>query len=96
VGGGKRRTPADDATILGTMQLTAAEVTRRVGRREGEVLRLVVAGQTDREIAAESSASVRSVERHIAHILTKLGVHTRTVAVTAAIVAGLVPPNAPD
>jgi DNA-binding NarL/FixJ family response regulator len=60
--------------------------------REVEILRLVAAGMTDPAIAAALFLSVRTVENHVAHILAKLGVRTRTAAVTAA---GLVAPASP-
>jgi DNA-binding CsgD family transcriptional regulator len=43
--------------------------------REAEVLRLLAAGQSNREIAATLVLSVRTVERHIENIYAKLGVH---------------------
>ncbi len=52
--------------------------------REEEVLRLLVAGQTDREIAVNLFISPRTVQGHVAHIFDKLGVNTRTAAVAAA------------
>jgi DNA-binding NarL/FixJ family response regulator len=58
--------------------------------REAEILRLLVAGQTDPAIAAALFISVRTVEHHVARIFAKLGVHTRTAAATAAIANGLV------
>ena len=60
--------------------------------REVEILRLVASGMTNPEIAAALFLSVRTVENHVAHILAKLGVRTRTAAVTAA---GLVAPASP-
>ncbi|HEV2072325.1 MAG TPA: LuxR C-terminal-related transcriptional regulator [Thermomicrobiales bacterium] len=63
--------------------------------REEEVLRLVSAGESDREIAEKLFLSVRTVEAHVTRIRTKLGVRTRTAAVTAAIAAGLMDPRAP-
>ena len=57
--------------------------------RETEIARLLVSGMTDPEIAATLFISVRTVENHVAHILAKLDVHTRTAAVSAAIAAGL-------
>lgn len=48
--------------------------------RELEVLRLVTRGLTNRAVAAEMNLSVRTVDRHVAHILEKLGVSSRTAA----------------
>lgn len=55
--------------------------------REDEILHLLVAGMTNPAIAATLSLSVRTVENHVAHILTKLGVRTRAAAAAAAAVA---------
>jgi predicted ATPase/DNA-binding NarL/FixJ family response regulator len=58
--------------------------------RELEVLRLVVAGRTDREIAEALFIGHRTAQTHVANILAKLGVNSRTAAATAAIAAGIV------
>lgn len=50
--------------------------------REGEVLGWIVEGKRDAEIAAILGLSTRTVEKHVQHILEKLGVETRTGAVT--------------
>jgi predicted ATPase/DNA-binding CsgD family transcriptional regulator len=63
--------------------------------REYEILGLLVAGKTDREIAQALFVSVRTVEGHVARILEKLGVRKRTAAVSAALAAGLVAPVDP-
>jgi len=47
-------------------------------RREREVAVLVAGGLTNRDVAARLSLSVRTVEVHVDHILTKLGFRTRT------------------
>ena len=47
-------------------------------RRETEVAMLAARGLTNRDIAARLYLSVRTVEVHIDHILTKLGFRTRT------------------
>jgi non-specific serine/threonine protein kinase len=52
--------------------------------REVEILRLVASGMSNPAIAAALFISVRTVENHVAHILAKLGVSTRTAAATAA------------
>ena len=53
--------------------------------REREVLRWLAAGKTDREIAAILAVSVRTVQKHLERIYTKLGVETRTAAVMRAL-----------
>jgi DNA-binding NarL/FixJ family response regulator len=47
-------------------------------KREREVAGLVAQGLTNRQIAAASYISERTVEGHVQHCLTKLGLHTRT------------------
>jgi non-specific serine/threonine protein kinase len=60
--------------------------------REVEILRLVASGMSNPAIAAELFLSVRTVENHVAHILAKLGVHTRTEAALAAVHIAPAPP----
>jgi predicted ATPase/DNA-binding CsgD family transcriptional regulator len=63
--------------------------------REKEILPYLVAGMTDREIAERLVLGRRTVESHVARILAKLGVTTRTAAAGAAIAAGLAAPALP-
>ncbi len=58
--------------------------------REGEVLRLVARGYTDREIAAALTISVKTASVHVSHILRKLDVPNRLDA--AAVAHRLDPP----
>jgi non-specific serine/threonine protein kinase len=58
--------------------------------RELEVLKLLVDGRTDREIADALFISYRTVTTHVSHILDKFGVDTRTAAGTAAVLAGVI------
>jgi DNA-binding NarL/FixJ family response regulator len=53
--------------------------------REVEVLRLIAAGKSNRAIADELFLSVRTVERHITNIHSKLGTHTKLDAAAFAI-----------
>jgi len=54
-------------------------------RRELEIVRAVVSGYTNRQIAKEFSISERTVKRHVTHIFDKLGASTRIeVALFAA------------
>src|SRR5690606_23700463 len=48
--------------------------------REREVLELVIDGRTDREIAHALSISTGTASRHVANILHKLDVPTRSAA----------------
>jgi two-component system, NarL family, response regulator NreC len=57
--------------------------------REREVLSLLALGHTNQEIADRLVVSVRTVEAHRAHILTKLRLSTRAELVRYAIDTGL-------
>jgi ATP/maltotriose-dependent transcriptional regulator MalT len=52
--------------------------------REAEVLCLVAAGHTNKDIAAELYLSERTVARHLSNIFTKIGVTSRTAAAAFA------------
>ena len=52
---------------------------------------LAARGLTNRDIAAQLFLSVRTVEVHVDHILTKLGFHTRTQLAAWAFEKGLRP-----
>jgi DNA-binding NarL/FixJ family response regulator len=52
--------------------------------REIEVLRLVAAGKSNRQIADELVISVNTVDRHVSHILSKIGAANRAEAAAYA------------
>jgi ATP/maltotriose-dependent transcriptional regulator MalT len=58
--------------------------------RECEVLRLVAAGRTNREIGSALSISEHTAARHIQNIFTKLGVSSRAAATARAYEHGIV------
>ena len=58
-------------------------------RRETEVAALAARGLTNRDIAARLFLSVRTVEAHVDHILTKLGFRSRTQLAAWAYEEGL-------
>ena len=60
-----------------------------LSHREVEVLRLVAAGKTDREIAEELIISFRTVGNHVRNILNKTNTTNRTEAATCAAHQGL-------
>lgn len=57
--------------------------------RELEVLRLIGAGATNKEIATHLVVSVATVERHVANIYNKIGVRNRAEATAFALQHGL-------
>jgi non-specific serine/threonine protein kinase len=61
-------------------------------RREREIAALVATGMTNREIAGKLYLSVRTVEVHVDHALTKLGLRTRTQLAARMHEDGLAPP----
>lgn len=58
--------------------------------RERDVLRLLLAGQSTREIAATLYISPRTASTHVTNILSKLGVTSRAAAVAHALRSGIV------
>jgi DNA-binding CsgD family transcriptional regulator len=56
--------------------------------RETEVLRLIASGQSNAEIAAELTLSVRTVERHIGNLYGKIGARGRADATAYALAQG--------
>jgi DNA-binding NarL/FixJ family response regulator len=89
-----------DPSLAGAL---LAEPTPRAGRgsgpgrdvnaqelsaREGEVLRLVARGHSNKEIAAELEISVKTVETHKANGMAKLGVTNRAALVRFALGEG--------
>jgi non-specific serine/threonine protein kinase len=81
------RTLSPGEAVSAALELLVSPVgslTESLTPREVEILRLVASGMTNSDIAAALFISVRTVENHVAHILAKLGVRTRTAAAAAA------------
>jgi HD-GYP domain-containing protein (c-di-GMP phosphodiesterase class II) len=66
------------------------EVVAGLSEREVEVLRLIARGLTMKQMASELVISVKTVDRHIQNIYTKIGVATRAGATLFAMENGLV------
>jgi len=82
---GRKFIPADVAAILsehiGSEELTTAEAN---------ILRMIVGGMSNKEIAFALDISENTVKTHASNIYDKLGVSDRTSAATLAIKRGLV------
>ena len=85
VASGKKFIPVDVASILsehvGSEELTPAEAN---------ILRMIVGGMSNKEIAFALDISENTVKTHARNIFDKLGVSDRTSAATLAIKRGLV------
>ncbi len=65
-------------------ELTALSVAASISAREQQVLRLLSAGLSNREIADRFSVSDSTIKTHLENIYRKLGVKSRTQAVAQA------------
>lgn len=85
VNAGRKYIPADIAEILsehvGSEELTATE---------SNILRMIVGGMSNKEIAFALDISENTVKTHVQNIFGKIGVSDRTSATTTAIKRGLV------
>jgi DNA-binding NarL/FixJ family response regulator len=82
---GQKRIPPDIAA-------EAAEhlADERLTTREIDVLRLIAAGNANKQIADQLSIGESSVKSHVASILSKLGANDRAHAVTIGLKRGII------
>ncbi len=59
--------------------------SQRLTRRQCEVLRLLVMGQSNKAIAQHLGCALRTVELHVSNLLAKTGCETRTEVVSRAL-----------
>ena len=69
---------------------TASDVDVPLTKREGEVLKQLAFGLTNKEIAQSLGISYETVKEHVQHILRKIGVTDRTQAAVWAVRKNLV------
>lgn len=85
-------------TVHAGEQYVPPQIAMRIGERllaqlsprEMEVLKLVAAGLSNKEIASRLGLVVGTVKVHVANILSKLGVADRTQALVAALKRGII------
>lgn len=71
-------------------EFEAAELPEPLSKRETEILRLMAAGCSNKEIADSLFKSEGTIKNQVSSILGKLGVRDRTRAVLKAIEAGMI------
>jgi DNA-binding NarL/FixJ family response regulator len=70
--------------------LAAVATPGHLTEREGDILRQLALGRTNKEIAAALSVGDETVKTHVANVLAKLQVENRSQAVIQALRLGLV------
>ncbi|SJN08748.1 Two-component system, regulatory protein [Leucobacter sp. 7(1)] len=76
--------------ITQRLERRSAHPDETLTARELEVLELVAAGLSNREVARHLTVSEATVKTHLHHTFTKLGAENRQAAVAAAVHRGLV------
>jgi DNA-binding NarL/FixJ family response regulator len=74
-------------------QTPSLEAMQMLSSREIEVVRLVAEGFSSKEIATRLDLSVRTVEKHRANIMDKVGVHEVASLVRWCVQSGIVKPK---
>ncbi len=79
-----------DLSPLVSTQLAAGIMHERLTQREEEILKLVVAGKSNKEIGALLDVTEGTVKVHMSHMFKKLGASGRTEAIRISLERGLV------
>jgi two-component system response regulator DevR len=88
--GKTRLDPTAAGRIFGWAQEGRLAASESLSRREVEVLRLVAAGETNRDIARHLGLTDNTVRTYVKRALEKLGCHTRSEAAAIAAKRGLI------
>ncbi|MCL4863057.1 MAG: response regulator transcription factor [Caldilineaceae bacterium] len=83
--------PQSDGAATATTPPRQTSLVEPLSDRELEVLVLIAAGHSNREIGAQLFIEVGTVKRHITNIFGKLGATSRTQAIAVARQLGLLP-----
>lgn len=86
----RKRSQRIRSAIQGVVPVKASQSGQGLSRREHQVLTLIVAGKSSKEIAAELGISFKTAVTHRTSIMSKLDVHEIASVVREAIRRGLV------
>lgn len=88
---GQKRIPPEVAAELADHAADDALTPREI-----DVLRLIAAGNANKNIADQLSISEATVKGHVTNIMSKLGANDRTHAVTIALTRGIIELHTPQ
>ena len=88
---GQKRIPPDIAA-----ELAEHAMDDELTEREIDVLKLVAAGNANKQIADQLSIGEATVKSHVSNILSKLGAHDRSHAVTIGLKRGIIELDVPQ
>lgn len=88
-GTGVSRNAAWNQTLAMQSSPAFQELRQKLTSREEQVLRFLVHGLSNKEIAARLEVSSETVKEHLQHIFRKIGAHDRTEAAVWAVRKGL-------
>jgi len=81
--------PSTDGLIEDTL-IFSVDNEAPLTKRETEILRMVVGGQTNKQIARRLSRSERTIEYHRNRLMRKIAAHNAAELVRRAMVMGIV------
>ena len=81
----------DDADIFVEQTFCGIDETQPLTPRETEILRLIISGKSNKEIAQAISRVERTVEYHRNHLMRKLNAHNISELFKKAISMGVTP-----
>lgn len=88
--------PSVASKVLRLATTRSDRAATELSTRELDVLELVARGMTNKDIATELLISARTVQGHLRRIFEKLGVVSRTEAVTVSLARGLISLESPS
>ena len=69
--------------------MPTSPIAESLSARDGDILRLIAEGLSNKEIARNLAIAPETVKSHVKHIFTKLNVEKRAQAVLRAQILGL-------